>query len=319
MKKKVILFSQSPSDIKYNLFLYNKYKKNYEILIIVVNVHSNYKFFLSLRLNCKLTFIPFISIQNPIKAFFYSFKLRNIYKELFLNLKNERVFFFSDNSDYITSFFIEKLSKENNVFFVDIFNITGMELNSVKNSFIKFFTKLIFEIEIYFFDLNGKKSYKFMNDYIKKINIEFDIDELKEFNYKLSIDNKDKKNLLLFESREAKGIFTNYERNLIDFIKEYSPVYTIYIKPHPRLGYSSILNKLNVDIIEDYVPAEFLELNSFEVVTGIITVSISTINHKNKVCIIDSFDFLDNDIKKYYIDYLNRQNINNDIKYILKG
>jgi len=66
---KVILFSQAPADIKYVLFLYEKFKDDKQIDIIVVNVENNFKYLQSLNLKARLYFVPVIGAKNILKLF----------------------------------------------------------------------------------------------------------------------------------------------------------------------------------------------------------------------------------------------------------
>ena len=69
--KKVVLFSQSPADIKYLLTIYNQYRYDYEVKIYVVGVRSNYIFLKEVLGECSIEFIKVPTIRqilfNPFK------------------------------------------------------------------------------------------------------------------------------------------------------------------------------------------------------------------------------------------------------------
>lgn len=318
MKKSVILFSQSPLDISHVLYLYEKYKYDYKVKIFVVNVYNNYRFLWSLNLDVvELKFIPFISIKNPLKAFVYSFKLNFIYYKYLQKEIDADVYFFSDNSDYITSFFINKLSKNNKVFFVDLFDIEGEKINNIKLYLINIITKILFGINIEFFKLQNTISYKYKSNKLNKIKIYLDKNKLKHYIFNIECEINSKKNLLLIESKVAEGTFKNYDKDLIDFMDKNIEKYNIYVKPHPRLGYSKVLDSYNIKVIDDYIPAEFINISSFDIVVGVISVSIATLEHHNKVCLINFFDFFNEDDKFFYINYLNEKKSSN-IRFLEK-
>ncbi|MGE4444668.1 MAG: hypothetical protein AB7E37_06860 [Candidatus Altimarinota bacterium] len=318
MRKSVILFSQSPLDISYVLYLYEKYKYKYNIKIFVVSVYNNYKFLSSLNLEVQeLKFIPFISIKNPFKAFVYSFKLKFVYYKYFQKEVNSKVYFFSDNSDYITSFFINKLSKKNKILFVDIFNIYGEKISNIKLYLIKLIAKILFGVDIEFFKIVNKISYKYKFNKFNKIKINLDKSKLNHYLYNIKCENNSKKNILFIESKIPDGIFRNYDKDLINCMNKIIKEYNIYIKPHPRLGYSKIIDNYNVKIIDNYIPAEFIDIKSFDMIFGIISSSISTIEHKNKISLINFFSFIDEKQKLFYKDYLIKKQIS-EINFIEK-
>ena len=128
---------------------------------------------------------------------------------------------------------------------------------------------------------------------------------IKYYRYNNGFQVSSKKNLLLFESNsEFNKDFVDYNRDLMNVISKMEN-YNIYIKPHPRLGYSKILDSCNVEFIEEYIPSELLEFENIDIVFGIETTSIVTSDFSNRYCILDLFEYSNLARKKYIVDYLN--------------
>ena len=127
----------------------------------------------------------------------------------------------------------------------------------------------------------------------------------KKYKYNVIFENSHKKNLLLYESNsELDEWFVDYKRDLAKFIDKVSNNYNIYVKPHPRLGYSKFLEKYSVTVIDDYIPSELLSLKDFDIIFGVESTAIATTNFKNKFCLVKLFIYNDFGRKKYIINYL---------------
>lgn len=310
----IVIFSQAPSDISYVLEIYERYKTK-SIKIVVINVESNFKFYKSLNLDAELEYIPLISQRSLLQFIIHIIKIKFLYVKKFRLLKKTEVYFFAINYDYVTAFFVEKLAKQNKVIFIDIFQVKGKEVVSRITKIKKTLAKKTLGITLKFFKLSGEVAYQYVlrdsiiekKRHIPKVN--------KKYFLRPKIDYK-KQNLLFFENGEE-NYYKNYNKGLLKVIKTLNEKYNIYIKPHPRLGYSKILNKYNVDIIDSFVPAELIDLDSFDIILGITTTSIATVNHLKKYCIIDLFEFKNDSVKDYYKNYLNSKIIGN--MYYVEG
>ena len=119
IKKNITIFCQASVDITHTLALYERFKHVANISIFCMNTPSIYEYILSLNLNLKsLNFIPYdidFSIKNPISIILARKKLKNIYKNLFVDYYNIDIYFFSIWFDWITFSLLNKLSKNNNI------------------------------------------------------------------------------------------------------------------------------------------------------------------------------------------------------------
>ncbi len=125
-----------------------------------------------------------------------------------------------------------------------------------------------------------------------------------------------KNNLLLLESNsKLDQKFKNYQDDLIFILNVLKKKYNIYVKPHPRLGYSPFLDQYATGMIESFVPVELLCLDDFFIVIGIDSASIATASHDNKYSVIDLFSFKNNSEKQNLKKYLDELS-NGSLKYI---
>lgn len=298
--KQLILFSQAPADIVYILSLYEQKKEHYKVKIIVVNVMNNFKFFKSLKLKAEIEYVSVIAKKNPLKLLIFFIRLRILYIKLFNKIDRSEVYFFSNTEDYVTAFFIEKLSFQHNVYFIDIHSIKGPESYGFKNSLSKIIVQFLLGIRIKFFiHYAGTTAYQYLFDFNrvveKKLNPNDNV--LKQYQYRINSQGN-KKKLLLFEGNGLlESFYIDYERTLRASIEKLSKKYEIYIKPHPRLGYSDFLTDYDVVIVESHIPAELIFLNNFDVILGIVTSAIATAKHHNKYSLINVFDFTDKSAK----------------------
>jgi hypothetical protein len=310
--KQLILFSQAPADIAYVVSLYEENKEKYKIKIIVVNVMNNFKFLLSLNLKAEVEYVPVVGKKNLLLFLLFFIRLRTINIKLFNKINRAEVYYFSNTMDYVTAFFIEKLSFKNSVYFVDIYKIEAQEIFSLKSSLSKLIIRFLIGIKVKFFYYNtGGLAYQYISDKnrVSKKILNLNKKKLSHYQHRIITHTK-KKKLLLFEgSGVTESYYINYEKALKACIEELSKKYKIYIKPHPRIGYSDFLVDCKVNFVEDYIPSEFIFLNSFDTILGIESAAIATADHPNKYSIIDIFEFNDKSVKIKFKEYLNNINI----------
>ena len=313
LNNNVVLISQSPSDIKYVLTLYNANKKNSQVRILVVGIENNYKFLLSLNLNATIEFLPVPNMRKVIAMLFYPITIRFVRRRLFSSVKGAKVYFFSRYIDYTTSFFIETLKKSCDVFYVkSVYSFIDdkAKKNSVKpklKTYIlkKLFLSLLFGLRVNFINHSGRSIYYYNNKSgIADISIEIDSSIFKKYKKRISVEGKDK-TLLFFEGNgAANNYFINYSKDLRMILNTINNKYVIYVKPHPTHGYSSFLDEYSVTILESYVPAEFIDLDEVSIVLGIESAAIALVKHKTKISMLDKFDFINEQVKEDFRDQL---------------
>lgn len=306
----MILFSQAPADIMHVLALYEKHHQQHKITIIVVNVQNNYKFFDSLDLGIQIEFIPLVSQTKPVQFLKLIFGLKSQYRHLFAHSNDAIVYYFSNNYDYITAYFIENLSKTNQINFIDLYQIDGPAIHSTSAKLKTAIMSAILGVKFKFFQHMENVIYQYQlpdRDNCAQIPVpHISKGQLARFEYEVK-NSDDQPSLLLMESNGANDPrFQHYNNDLRQIFEQISPQYSIYIKPHPRIGASDMISHYQTTMIEAYVPAELINLDGFSVILGIDSTAIATIEHQHKYCLLELFEFVDIEVKHHLRDYLNK-------------
>ncbi len=328
LMNRIIIFSQFPSDLRYTLWLYEKYKGKCSISIYVVNVYNSYTFLKNLDLkHCVINFIPYISnVRSPVGVIREKIRLYKFYKKYFEKIENCKIYFFSYYFDYITSYFIRKLSHFNKVFLFDFLDVRREEAKRVGfRNFLEllalyFLTGVPFIYTKQFNDNILTFPYKRYD--IKKIYPTVDFSLIDSYLYKLNMNKK--KNVLFFESNGIKdGYFTGYRETLTRILSDILKYnYDVYLKPHPRKSYSRFVREFNIKFIKEYIPAELIETEEMSFIFGIESTSIASVSiGKNRKVIvyslIDLFNFTDSSIKHTFKEYL--KNVSDGKLKFIKG
>jgi hypothetical protein len=127
--------------------------------------------------------------------------------------------------------------------------------------------------------------------------------------------------ILFFENNPIVDydFYTNYIselNNIINIIKQKN--INIYIKPHPRTGYTNSISNKITDVIPAYVPGEFINFDLFQLIIGIETTTIAHIANTNTdktYCLLNLFSFKKYETKDYFKKLLDELS-ENKLKFI---
>jgi hypothetical protein len=329
--KEIIIFCQAPFDIAYCLSLYLEYKDDADISIYVINVKGTFEFLESLNLKLKnLIFIPYkkyLSIKNPFLLLKEKKRIKKLYNIHFKHITNANVYFFYRVFDWITTNYVAKLSSNNKVFFVGNDNPQDKPFKVIKNNLIHNINlcciRYITEIKNYRYI---KIDFGIMLDfnYVDKFNIERISMSINKNIYNIYRYNKlniKKPAILFFENNPIVDydFYTNYIselNNIINIIKQKN--INIYIKPHPRTGYTNSISNKITDVIPAYVPGEFINFDLFQLIIGIETTTIAHIANTNTdktYCLLNLFSFKKYETKDYFKKLLDELS-ENKLKFI---
>ncbi|GAB4294801.1 MAG: hypothetical protein Kow0068_19620 [Marinilabiliales bacterium] len=316
-KKQIIIFCQSPADVQYALMIYDNNVHNATISIFCINVEKNYKFLKSLKLNLnQLIYISYsknFSIKKPFSIYKEKKRLKEIYIKYFKNLENNDVYFFSHIYDWVMYSILSKIYNKNNLYLIDSYGYTE-KTHLLKNSIKEIIILLIYKyitgafLKFYVISSNNKMIGISLNSMkVTKTTIPLNLITVwNKYQYNIKIENN---SILFFESSSDNESIVNYKEKIIEFLNELkNNNIHIYIKPHPRIGYSKFLKEFT-SIIPDYIPGEFLPVHKFKGIIGISTVAIAKLSrHYNNVfSLINFFDYKENNKKQYYQEYLLEQ------------
>jgi len=319
--KEIIIFCQAPADVQYALSIYDKNKDFAEISIFCVNVEGMYKFLSSLNLRLKqLVFIPYLkdfSIKNPIHILNEKKRLKGLYQKYFCNVEGNEIYFFSHFYDWVLFSILGRLNINNEIYLIDHLGYTSNKFSLANISFEVILVRLLYKyitgvfLNLYINNACLVIGLPFKKYNITKIPILKNLNTIwRKYQFNLPIEGL---SALLFESGKGDSdIILNYKKSLLDLLKRFREEnIRIFIKPHPRMGFSKFLENKG-EMIPEYIPGEFLPINKFLGVFGITTAVIGKLarNNKNVFSLIDYFDFKNKSDKDYYKQYLLEQSGN---------
>ncbi|MDR6762507.1 hypothetical protein J2Y38_002718 [Flavobacterium sp. 2755] len=323
----MIVFCQAPADIPYVLSLYEKYKNEEVISIVVINVENVFKFIKSLNLNLdSLVFIPYTlkSFKNPLDIIRERKRIIKLNKKYFDAIVGTNVYFFSRFEDWLTSFFLKGLSKRNKIYYLDHYDFSSEFFEKKKLTFKLSIYKLIyflltgvdFKLEIIekIPELNYGK-YK-IERRVPQVNNEV----FQKYQYEIDILQKIEPIVLFFVMPCEPTIYDceshdEIQLSIVESFKKNN--WTVVIKGHPRLGVpDNIMNVIDVEI-PSYIPAEFLQIKDVKMCVGIITTALAhfaTSSDIKTYSLVNLFQFRKNTSSKLYTDYLSEAS-NNQVKF----
>ena len=318
--KKIIIFCQAPADVQYALTIYEKEKNKSKISIFCINVEGMYKFLSILDLKLEnIVFIPYLksfSLKKPRTIIEEKLRIKKIYKKYFKNVENSKIYFFSHFYDWITFSFLLKLCRKNEIIFIDHYDsILASNFKKNKNNLKDLITLLIYRyltgIKFNFLVLedNKKPEFPYGKYGIKRIELT-NVDEKIYEKYSYKIDLPQGNLILLFESDHSKlNTIKNYDEKIIEIVNRLkNKGYKIYLKPHPRIGFSKFLNNYVFKVLPDFIPGEFINTSDFDVILGVETYALTTFARKgcdNVYSLINLFNFSSKMQKENYKKYLN--------------
>jgi hypothetical protein len=319
--KNIVIICQAPADVQYALTLYEKNKDSAKIYIYCINVKGIFDFFSKLNLEVEtIKFIPYdfcigITYKNPLLWLRIKKKLFLLYKEYFKNFQSSEIYFFSHYFDFLSFYFISRLKTDNSIVLINHYDDAISENFEKSKEIVKiWFLKLVFffitGINFKFHGLNGNLvlEFPFWLNNIKEIkdNI-LDDCVFEKYSHKVNPIHE-KKVLLLEEDYLDTNNYQNYPEitsSIIKHLKNNS--YHIYLKPHPRLGYSQFLAPFIDNYVESYIPAEFIDETQFDFIIGVDSSALSYFANRKKVKVfsfINIHNYKSNVVKIRSYEYL---------------
>jgi hypothetical protein len=321
----LLIFCQSPSDVKYLLSIYNNYR-GYNLSIFVINVRSIYDFLVSLQLNVvELKFIEynFVDFKNPISILREKIRIRKL-KSLYLNYyQNVNVIFFSRFEDWLTSSFILYfLLRSEKVFYLNHYD-DAISSSNVVSEEARFSRRVLGLILKYVTGVNFLMTREFR--YPEFPVSRYEIIELKptvdpkiytQYSVNFEFQNFNTKKVLFFISPPDVlmyniDYYNNLSWNIINILINWN--YKVYIKGHPRLGLPTFLQNLKLDkwgieVLPEGIPGDFIDFDHFEFCLGIDSTILPMTAEKQIVdvlCLINLFEYKEesiyNEIKEYLL------------------
>ena len=324
-RKNIVIFCQSPSDVKYLLSVYSEYKGS-QISIFVINVRSVFDFLVSLNLNVlELKFIKykFVNFKNPFSIIREKIRINKLKTYYFKKYNNVNVFFFSRFEDWLTASFILYFeSRSESIFYLNHYDDAISNSNIVVSNprysriILGFILKYITGVN--FLMTRVFRYPEFPVSYYKIIEQKPIVDPIvfKQYSVTFKFEKVFKKKVLFFISPPDQLMYD------IDYYNELSmdiinilinSGYKVFIKGHPRVGLpiflqTAILCELGIEVLPQGIPGEFIDFSYFDLCLGIDSTILPILAEKQFVdvlCFINLFKSNENglfdEIKEYLL------------------
>ncbi len=333
MPNNVYILSHSSLDMVYVVKLYERYRKECNVRILVSSAPENLQFLRSINIpESALKYVYYESKANKsksrniwkyIKQLYRDKKVLNDLAREIIGDENNVLFFSSYNFDVQAGYLSYLVSRSNPVYFIDVLEIRPKRLEiqfliSVRG--LKNLISLVLKSLIYgnIFILSGNKSYP-------HISLALDKFKLKEISrnsilhisniskYKLQIPRHPTNVIFLYCNNH--GI--PYEQHISINEKIIKCLFqnnlNIYVKIHPQSQKPHFLDKYNISYIEKYIPFEFVDLSNVSIVVGLAGAALLCTGDTLTVSFVEMIYSKDSD---YYISAMNQLGQNKDIIFI---
>lgn len=334
-KKNIVIFCQAPADIPYVLTIYEEEKTHdCRIILVVVNVKGMYNFFKEINIKFEeIIFIPYElkNLKKIYKIVHEKKRLTNLWNIHFKEMDNGIVYFFSRFEDWLTANFIYKFSLKEGIkvtYANHYDHSASLFIEEKKSSFKKFVYLLLLKnitgIKFKANIIEKLPEFPIKNYKIKEIEPHIKEHVFQKYKYRINtnISPKDKlAKILFFISPCETNIYNqaNFDVTLTKILDILSTKnYRVIIKGHPRLGIPKQIDPNTFEILADYIPGEFIDVEGFDYCIGLHTTAICHYALMNQIPTYSLIKlFMPNNTKTYnsMIDYLKIQS-KGTIKFI---
>jgi len=327
-ENKIIIFCQAPADIPYVLSLYEKHKEKKVISVYVINVENVFIFIKGLNLNLHaLVFIPYAltSFKNIFEIIKERQRIKALTKQYFNFVINTDIYFFSRFEDWLTASFLNVLEKKNSIFYIDHYDNSAILFSKKEKTIkvkiygfiLKYLTAVSFKLEIV------EKLPEFpINRYrINRERVILNSDVFVKYSHSVKIPFEHKSNVLFFISECENTIFDSnfYNEKLKSIVTDLKTIgFNVVVKGHPRIGMPDSIKVLSDYELPSYVPAEFINIESFKFCLGLDTNAICYFAASKKIptySLIRMFPSIDINMIEILINFLKNQS-DNEIIFI---
>ena len=274
-KVTVNIFVQAAADVAFALSVCDARGPDGDVRLFVVHVESLYRYVKSLDLkNASVFFIPYVLDgipANPLEVIRRRRLLAAVYRAHFAGRKPSEVIFFCTSFDAVTAYFVTRLSRTSRVSLIDHYHLAEDRLPrwSPRCMALWLLYKAMTGVSFYFCqdDCQGKRCSYTGFEYAKWGIRSVPLEEIGDVTPKCRVPLPAGGNpaVLFMESNYANSAeFEDYQSTIEEVVGVLrAHDYRVYIKPHPRLGYSPFLDRLDVTVLPGDVPAEFFDPRTF--------------------------------------------------------
>lgn len=317
-KDDLILFFQAPANLPYLLKQYEENVGKKNIYIYVMNVENDYKFIKSL--NLKVKDITFISYEWLVPRYRRTWltqrkRVRKVYRQHFKWIKNASIYFYSAVSDWMTFYFIKKLSKNrsNKVIYADHYDMLEKRMEKRPlNQAEKLERLMYWFVTGIWMDFNFNQimyAMPYQRYNICKIVAE-EIQSTKDYQYVPKTDSSRKNILYLSNPWSADGHKAKESAALetVQFIEQLKRNgFYFIIKGHPRLLLDDRFAKAADEVIPPYILSEFINVDKIDVILCVESSAahyFTEFTNKPVYSLIYLYQSASQESKDYYAQYL---------------
>ena len=314
-------------DLLYVVQLYEKYRKNFETKIIISGCAENLHFLRSI--NIPEEAIKYLNIKSKLRKFGLLKLIKQLYteKKMMDSLikeitqeENNELFFSSYDNDPHMGYLTYQVSKSNSVTLIDVLEIRPIKMRSLRILYFKNVISWVIYSLIFgnIFIIAGSRSIPTLSSNLNKYKINIiprnDIRSLCDISkYKIKVAKHKKCALILYD----KFYFQPYEKQ-ISTIKNICELlinnnFIIYLKTHPQYENPDFLSDFNVNIIDKYIPFEFIDMSGVSIVIGLSGASLLFTGNISTISLLKLIYKKDSD---YYTSQMEQLRQKKDIIFI---
>ncbi len=314
----LILFFQAPANLPYLLKQYEENVGKKNIYIFVMNVENDYKFIKSL--NLKVKEISFISAEWLVPRYRRTWltqrkRVRKVYQQHIKWIRNASIYFYSAVSDWMTFYFVKKLSKNrtNEVIYADHYDMLEKRREMRPLGKAEKLERLMYWfVTGIWMDFNFNQfmyAMPYQRYNIRKVVAE-EIHSTKDYQYFPNTDSSRKNILYLSNPWSADGHQAKEAAALetIQFIEHLKKMgFKFIIKGHPRLLLDERFAKAADEVIPPYILSEFINVDKIDVILCVESSAahyFTEFTNKPVYSLIYLYQSASQESKDYYAQYL---------------
>ena len=283
--KKNVIFCQAPTKLPYTLACYSRLRRKGEsIHIVVLNTPLVFKFLQTLHLDCKVDFLEIPRTMNVnlflLPQLIWRF-WRWVRQSEFYSMSDADIYFSCIAQDPSCHILLKYLSKRNSIIYmsnpIDILSTRTKAHIPLKNRFVHFLYRIFYRIDFVFY----RQEYYAIGIPVETVQtVEFSPEELRsaiaEYSHRIKV--PENRRCAVFFANPYRDPFTTQESYIschVEVARQLkSAGWYLVGKGHPRIGFLSELLPYMDEMIEQSLPAEFLDISSADACVGLTTTSI---------------------------------------------
>jgi hypothetical protein len=289
-----LILCNAPYYLPHALTLYERQRSAGAVRLMAVGIPGIHDFLQACKLpDAAVGFVPLpqtrLRLWNPLSLLSLRLEINRLYGQLFAGVAGATVYTFGGFNDVWQAAVSARLSRQNRVINLGIFDgnppqpLTRLTL---KQQLFWRANEWVAQVRLLPMQMSAAYSYLlFLDDPhygIVKERIQPDVTVQDRYAYRLPPAPAGKKTVLLLES--ADGFFyRDYEKVLRKVMELFMREgFHVWVKGHPRCGYSTFLNEYPIAVLPAYVPAEFLAVDAVDFIFGIHSLGLGSLCKKRQ-------------------------------------